>query len=123
MKQVLKALGVLAVTFLLWGLFALIWDNPTVPSPWAVLRNIPTVFQQAMAANILASFWRIFCATVLALLLGMPLGLLIGYHKGASQVLSPLIYFSYPIPKLALLPILMLIFGLGEISKILMIFM
>lgn len=123
MKQIIRILGVFAFTFILWGVFAVIWNHPTVPSPWQVLGNFPAVIKHHMLANIAASFLRILWATLLALALGLPLGLIMGCHKGISQLMSPLIYFSYPVPKLALLPILMLILGLGEISKILMIFL
>jgi NitT/TauT family transport system permease protein len=44
-----------------------------------------------------------------------------GYFPKADKVLSPLVYFTYPIPKIALLPIIMLLFGLGEGSKLIMI--
>ena len=46
-----------------------------------------------------------------------------GYFKKIDLILSPIIYFSYPIPKIALLPIVMLIFGLGDLTKIVMIFL
>jgi NitT/TauT family transport system permease protein len=46
-----------------------------------------------------------------------------GYFKRADRFLSPVVYLTYPIPKIALLPILMLLAGVGELSKILMIFL
>ena len=46
-----------------------------------------------------------------------------GYFRRADRFLSPVVYLTYPIPKIALLPILMLLAGVGELSKILMIFL
>jgi len=57
----------------------------------------------------------------IAILLGLPLGFLMGYFEKVDKLLSPLVYFTYPVPKLALLPIVMLLFGLGETSKLIMI--
>ncbi|WP_243120223.1 ABC transporter permease [Caloramator sp. E03] len=57
----------------------------------------------------------------LSFIIGMPLGIIMGYSNYWDDVLSPIIYFLYPIPKVALLPVVMLIFGLGEASKIIMI--
>ena len=46
-----------------------------------------------------------------------------GYFPQIDRYLSPIVYLTYPIPKIALLPILMLLAGLGESSKLLMIFL
>ena len=46
-----------------------------------------------------------------------------GYFQKADKYLAPLVYLTYPIPKIALLPILMLLAGVGELSKIIMIFL
>ena len=123
MKQLFKALGVLVFTLLVWAVFALVWGAPTVPAPWNVIVNLADVFRHGMLGNIVASGWRILISSLLALILGVPLGIAVGYKQSVSQILSPFIYFSYPVPKLALLPVLMLLFGLGETSKVLMIFM
>jgi len=44
-----------------------------------------------------------------------------GYDKKANKLLGPMVYFSYPIPKLALLPIIMVLFNIGEVSKIIIV--
>ena len=50
--------------------------------------------------------------------LGIPLGLLIGWSKGIRAFMDPIIAATYPIPKISLLPLLLVIFGLGEASKV-----
>jgi NitT/TauT family transport system permease protein len=64
---------------------------------------------------------RILFGIISALMLGYPLGLLMGFYKKIDKFLSPIIYLTYPIPKIALLPIIMLLFGLGNLPKIIMI--
>jgi NitT/TauT family transport system permease protein len=54
----------------------------------------------------------------IALLLGLPIGLFLGRNKEADQYFSPIIYLLYPVPKIALLPVIMLLFGLGDLAKI-----
>jgi len=71
----------------------------------------------------LYSLWRIAAGLFLAVLIGLPLGVIMGYFPKWDRFLSPLRYLTYPIPKIALMPILMLLFGIGEFAKILMIFL
>jgi NitT/TauT family transport system permease protein len=44
-----------------------------------------------------------------------------GYNRRVNKLLGPMIYFSYPVPKLALLPIIMTLFDLGETSKVIIV--
>ncbi|MGH4051323.1 MAG: hypothetical protein ACREVX_08210 [Clostridium sp.] len=57
----------------------------------------------------------IIVGLLLTLVIGIPVGILMGYFKKIDVILSPIVYFNYPIPKIALLPIIMLIFGLGDL--------
>ncbi|MDO4542287.1 MAG: ABC transporter permease [Bacillota bacterium] len=123
MKNIAKAVLVFFVTLGLWAFLAILYQHPTLPAPWTVIANIAAVDSQKLWLNIAASAVRVGSASLLALALGVPIGILTGYSRRWSKLLSPLIYFSYPVPKLALLPVLMLLFGLGEISKVLMIFL
>ena len=54
---------------------------------------------------------------------GLPLGVLMGWSRPADRLLAPLVYLTYPTPKIALLPVIMLLFGLGDISKTVMLFL
>ncbi len=57
----------------------------------------------------------------IALLIGIPVGIVMASSATANHLLHPLVYFSYPVPKTALLPVCMLLLGLGNGSKILII--
>jgi len=109
------------VMVLLWGAVAWLLNLPIIPSPGAVFQNILEIFQTKMQVHVVASLIRILAGIAIAVLLGVPLGFLMGYFDQVDKVLSPLVYFTYPVPKLALLPIVMLLFGLGETSKLIMI--
>ncbi len=114
-----------AAVFLLvlWYVIARIMELPIVPTPEKVFLKLSHVFTQFILVHAVWSLWRIAAGLGLAVLVGYPLGVLMGYFKGADRFLSPVVYLTYPIPKIALLPILMLLAGVGELSKILMIFL
>lgn len=109
------------VVFALWYMVSMTLNMPIVPSPFAVIKTIFATFSEKIQIHALYSLGRITAGIVVSILLGVPFGYLMGYFEKIDRVFSPLIYFTYPVPKLALLPIVMLLFGLGEASKIIMI--
>lgn len=112
--------GFIAV-IILWYLLSLALKVPIIPSPVAVFTNILEIFKTKMEIHVFYSLGRILGGIAVSVLIGVPLGFLMGYFEKVDKILSPLVYFTYPIPKIALLPIIMLIFGLGEGSKLIMI--
>lgn len=113
----------LAVVFIIaaWYILSIILRLPVVPSPVDVFINLYRIFLSKIAGHALYSLFRIFSGILLSVIIGIPIGLSMGYFKKVDKILSPVIYFIYPIPKIALLPVIMLLFGLGEFSKIIMI--
>lgn len=107
----------------LWQGLSLFVSSPIFPSPMQVGRNLAEVFFRLMAMHAGWSLWRIGCSLFLAVLAGFPLGIAMGYSARVNRFLSPFVYVAYPIPKIALLPIVMLAFGVGEAAKILLIFL
>ncbi|MGN0950963.1 MAG: ABC transporter permease [Mitsuokella sp.] len=123
-KHTLASYAAAAVFLLvLWYAVAEIMELPIVPTPDKVFAKLGRVFTQYILVHAAWSLWRIAAGLGLAVLVGYPLGVLMGYFKRADRFLSPVVYLTYPIPKIALLPILMLLAGVGELSKILMIFL
>lgn len=114
-----------AIIFLcvLWYVISLIVHLPIIPSPILVIKRLCDIFSDTIAIHAAYSIWRIFAGVLLAVIAGIPLGMLMGYVKKCDTLLAPIIYLTYPIPKIALLPILMLLCGIGEMPKILMIFL
>lgn len=115
------ALYSLVVVLVLWWIVSWLLRLPIIPSPFAVLLNIVQIFTTKMEVHVLYSLGRIVGGIVISILIGVPLGYLMGAFEKVNRFLSPLVYFTYPVPKLALLPIVMLLFGLGEASKMIMI--
>lgn len=111
------------VITILWYIFFLILRIPIVPSPIVVYMNIFKIFKSEIAIHVAYSLGRVFAGVFVSIFIGVPIGLIMGFYNTADKLLSPLLYFTYPVPKLALLPIVMLLFGLGEGSKIIMIFL
>jgi NitT/TauT family transport system permease protein len=105
----------------LWQLLAVIADNNIFPTFFEVMiatsENATTIITHGFYSS-----FRLMAGVVLSVAFGLPAGILIGYHKRLSEFISPVIYLLAPIPKIALLPLIMLLFGIGDVSKIFIIF-
>jgi NitT/TauT family transport system permease protein len=115
------ALYSFVLVIIVWQAVAMLLKMPIIPTPVAVFADILQIFQSRMEIHLLYSLGRIIAGIAISILLGVSLGLLMGYFAKADKIFSPLVYFTYPVPKIALLPIVMLLFGLGEASKLIMI--
>lgn len=104
---------------LIWWLASLSVNSELLPNPLSVYGSMFTA--KGIMANTEASLVRIISGTIIAGVLGVILGVILSINKKINALVEPIVYFSYPIPKLALLPILMLFFGIGETTKIIMI--
>lgn len=105
----------------IWWLLALVFSNKALPNPIDVYAILPKTLSLGMFDHSTASLRRIFIGVFIALVVGMAGGILTGLSKKANKLLNPLLYLSYPVPKLALLPVVMIIFGIGETTKVVMI--
>jgi NitT/TauT family transport system permease protein len=103
---------------LLWYILAFIVDSSVLVHPIDVYSSLGIVFESEILSHILASLFRIIAGIMLSVLISIPIGLFLATYPKFNKIFSPLLYFSYPIPKLALLPIVMLLLGIGELSKI-----
>lgn len=120
LRSYLLGAGFLLVVW--WGI-ALLMELPIVPTPDKVFMKLSHVFLPVIAIHGGYSLWRIAAGLAMAIVVGYPLGVVMGYFHRTDRYLAPLVYLTYPIPKIALLPILMLLAGLGELSKVIMIFL
>jgi len=111
------------VLLLLWQMVAMIINRPILPPPYEVGRAFIQELQKDLVYHFLASLWRVLASTALAIIIAAPLGLILGQSKRLNAIISPAVYLVYPIPKVVLVPIILLIFGVGDIPKILIIFL
>lgn len=105
----------------LWYVLAVIVDLHVLPTPTEVYLNLGNLYDTRLHIHILASLYRVVLGIAISLLLGVSTGLLMAYSKTWNRILNPLVYFTYPVPKTALLPVVMLLFGLGDTSKVIII--
>lgn len=122
MKRVFELLLAAFVLFILWQTCSMMIDRPIVPSPSDVIKETYLIFNSKLLIHILVSTNRVIISIFLSILVAWPLGLLMGYFRRFDRLFSPLVYLIYPIPKIALLPIIMVLLGIGESSKIFILF-
>src|ERR1041384_423505 len=112
--------GLLAV----WELAARAFGISGLPPAHEALRELPAILTDPEALlNILASIRRMLVGFALALLFAVPVGLTMGRSRLAAAFFNPLLMIIYPVPKAALMPIIMLWLGVGDASKTLVIFL
>jgi len=114
----LAVVGLLAA----WYVLALLINQPILPTPLAVARVFIPELKKGLPAHFLASLWRVAASTFLAIVLAAPAGLILGQSRRLDAIFSPVIYLLYPIPKVVLVPVLLLLFGIGDFPKIAIIF-
>ena len=73
--------------------------------------------------NAAHSLWRLFCGLSLAITVGITTGLLMAWYRPIRLLVEPLVRCIYPMPKSALIPVLLLWLGLGDMSKVALIFL
>lgn len=100
------------------------WSTQVFPAPLQVL----TSFWELLANGLLvkyavASLYRVTLGFYLAMLFGIPLGILIGRLQGLKPFINPIIQFLRPISPLAWIPLAMLWFGIGDKPAIFLIFL
>ena len=120
LAPVLACLGLLAI----WQLAALLLHSDNLPTAWQSLREVPSILgDRESLINIAASLRRMAIGLSLAVVVAIPLGLMMGRSNAVAAFFNPLLMVTYPVPKAALMPIIMLWLGVGDISKILVIFL
>jgi NitT/TauT family transport system permease protein len=66
----------------------------------------------------IVSAWRVVASIVVGLVVGGPIGLLLGRARRADALFGPLVFLNYPIPKVVFFPILLVLLGIGDVSII-----
>ena len=116
----LACLGLLAI----WQAASLILSTDSFPTAWEAVRTIPSILgDKESLINILASLRRMAIGFGVGVAVSIPLGLLMGRSRGVASFFNPLLMVIYPVPKAALMPVIMLWLGVGDVSKTLVIFL
>lgn len=100
------------------------WSHQVFPTPLAVLTSMQELVSNgALLKHSVASLFRVSMGFFLAVILGIPLGIILGRLKIAKFLFNPLIHFLRPISPLAWIPLAMLWFGIGDLPAIFLIFL
>jgi NitT/TauT family transport system permease protein len=117
---VLACIGLLAV----WQVASLALHNDSFPTAIEALRAIPSILgDQDSLLNFGASLRRMAIGFGIAVAVSIPLGLFMGRSRAVASFFNPLLMVIYPVPKAALMPIIMLWLGVGDVAKTLVIFL
>jgi NitT/TauT family transport system permease protein len=128
MRKALGALGI-AVVVLVWWLITL-GETPEsrlispvlLPSPLEVVQSFPALLERDLVQSVLATLQRVFFGFGLAVLVGVPLGILAGSWRVFDAASAPLAVLGRNIPIAALIPLTVVWFGIDETQKVMFIF-
>ena len=124
LQKILKC-GIISWTIViaLWGIGSLFYDEYFLPSPKETIDSIAQLFGDGTLINdIIASCTRVIKGWFLAIALGVPFGLLIGNFRPVRWIIEPILSFFRFVPAIALTTLFLMWFGVGEESKVALIF-
>src|SRR5437016_3229857 len=117
---IVACIGLLAV----WQIASLAFRNDSFPTALEAIRAIPAILgDRDSLVNFGASLRRMAIGFGAAVAVSIPLGLMMGRSRKVASLFNPLLMVIYPVPKAALMPIIMLWLGVGDIAKTLVIFL
>ena len=123
LKRVAPPLAVMAGVVAVWWIVVVQTESAIFPTPWQVLSGAYELAEDgSLWEHIGASLFRVGSGFGLALILGVPLGLWMGWVGGAYRTLNPIFQMLRPISPIAWIPLAILWFGVGDVSPIFLIF-
>jgi NitT/TauT family transport system permease protein len=115
-----------------WAIIVALWYaiaysgliNPSlVPTPHAVAGKFWELIKEGrLPRDIWMSTQRVFIGVVLGTLLAVPVGFMLGWYREIRSFIDPLINFFRALPPIALIPLVIVYFGIGEIAKVVILF-
>jgi len=119
------------VTLLIIFFIAIVWElgvyigwlsSLFFPPPSVIISTfIKLILNHKLTDNTGITLWRVFLGITLGGIPGLILGLIMGWSHRLYRLINPFIAAAHPIPKIAILPLIMIIFGIGESSKVVVI--
>ena len=115
-----------------WAAVILVWYlvpasglvNPAlVPTPWQVLLQFwEHMTVKRLWLNMLMSFMRVTIGLTFGIAVAVPVGFLLGWYRPARTLIDPLVNFFRALPPIALIPLVIVYFGIDELAKAVMLF-
>ncbi|HXH83304.1 MAG TPA: ABC transporter permease [Candidatus Tectomicrobia bacterium] len=128
----MTALRRLAIALTPWAAVVVLWyavrgsglvSPALVPSPGQVAEQfVRMLTTQRLWADMYMSFQRVVLGVSLGIVLAVPVGFLLGWYRPVRTVVDPLINFFRALPPIALIPLVIVYFGIDETAKVVMLF-
>jgi len=119
MRRALDTLILMAGLLLAWQALFLVFGDLAITSPVAtVTQAIRMLGSERFWPELIQTVNAFAAALVIAVLTGLSLGLVLGFHRLSGEVFEPILSALYSIPKVTLYPIVLLMFGIGMSAKI-----
>jgi NitT/TauT family transport system permease protein len=110
--------------YALWYLLSEVLGNNILPDPFLVfVRGFKEITKTSFWLHVEVSVLRMLAGLFIAFILAVPAGLILGSNPKLDRLFAPLIYLGYPIPKIVLMPIVFVLFGIGDTGKIVLLTM
>jgi NitT/TauT family transport system permease protein len=124
LEVVLLPLAVAVAFVLAWHLAVVLSGSRIFPTPLAVLAGIVELARRGvLLPYIVASLFRVSCGFLLAALVGIPSGLVLGWFGPAFRAFNPALQVLRPISPIAWIPVAILWFGVSDLAPIFLIFL
>lgn len=104
-----------------WQLLSWLINSPVLPPPLKVIPVFCFALGDDLGLHLLASTLRVVVSISLAVVTAVPAGLALGQMPRVNRVFDPLIAIIYPIPKIVFLPVIYILMGITDLSKIFLI--
>ncbi len=113
--------GAAAALLVFWHLAAVAAHSPALPPPWPALAAFWQSLGRGMERHVAVSAARVLASLAWAAALAVPAGLVLGRYPALDRWVAPLIYLTYPIPKVAFLFLVIHFLGIYNLAKIFLI--
>lgn len=130
MKKDLLRYGIsFGVMLLLWWIASVTVDFALSGPQSSILPDPVSAFSTLVShwdiiwPNFVRSALRLVLSLLAAILIGATVGLIVGFEEEINRFVSPILYLVYPVPKIVFLPVILILFGLGDFSRIIFIFL
>jgi NitT/TauT family transport system permease protein len=124
LKRVVPPLALAALIIAVWWIVVLVTKSVIFPTPLQVVMAAVDLAQDGtLLVHIGASLFRVAAGFLLAVLVAVPLGLWMGWVRGAFVTMNPVLQILRPISPIAWIPLAILWFGMGDASPIFLIFL
>jgi NitT/TauT family transport system permease protein len=121
-SKIIPPLITVAIMGLIWHLFSVIISSHIFPEPIHVVQTFVKEIQSGqLLEHITISVYRVLLSIFFASVTATPLGTILGMSNRLYSISAPVIYLTYPIPKIVFLPLVLLFLGLGDASKVFLI--